>query len=181
MSTNRTANVEARAPQQQTEGGLSPGVAIVGFLICFVSGAGIMWGIDSRLPRATAGITADTAGAASKQVSANAVRVDLHVMAQCPYGVQAEAAFKDVVSKLGPDLDLNVEYIGQNQGGEPSSMHGPNEVKGDLFQVCAKKYAPDKAFDFILCQNENSKEVASNGAACATKLGAPASKIAACA
>ena len=167
MPTNRTANDEAQTSQPHPEGGIRPGVAIVGFVICFVTGAALMWGVDARLPRTTAGITADTAGAASKQVSANAVHVDLHVMAQCPYGVQAEGAFKDVVSKLGSDLDLNVEYIGQNQGGEPSSMHGPNEVKGDLYQVCARKYAPEKAFDFILCQNENSKEVASNGAACA--------------
>src|SRR5580693_6779255 len=129
-----------------------------------------MWGVDARLPHGAARITADTAGGASKPVSANAVHVDLHVMAQCPYGVQAEGAFKDVVSKLGSDVDMNVEYIGQSQGGEPSSMHGPNEVKGDLYQVCAKKYAPEKAFDFILCQNENSKEVGSNGAACATKI-----------
>jgi Gamma interferon inducible lysosomal thiol reductase (GILT) len=181
MSTNRTANDEARTPERPTEGGINPGVAIIGFLICFVAGAGLMWGVDARLPHGSAGITADTAGAVSKKVSAGAVHVDLHVMAQCPYGVQAEAAFKDVVSKLGSDVDLNVEYIGQSQGGEPSSMHGPNEVKGDLYQVCAKKYAPEKAFDFILCQNENSKEMGSNGAACATKVGAPAPKITACA
>jgi predicted DsbA family dithiol-disulfide isomerase len=183
MSTNATANDEARTPPRRSDGGINPGVAIIGFLICFVSGAGIMWGIDARLPRAraSASITADTAGGAAKQIGANAVRVDLHVMAQCPYGVQAEGAFKDVASKFGPDLDLNVEYIGQSQGGEPSSMHGPNEVKGDLFQVCAQKYAPAKAFDFILCQNENSKEVATNGGACATKLGVPAAKISACA
>src|SRR5580658_4205296 len=140
-----------------------------------------MWGVDARMPHAAAGIAADTVGVASKPLSANAAHVDLHVMAQCPYGVQAEGSFKDVVAKLGSDLDLNVEYIGQNQGGEPNSMHGPNEVKGDLYQVCTKKYAPEKAFDFILCQDENSKEVATNGAACATKLGAPAAKITACA
>lgn len=162
---------------------MNPGVAIVGFLVCFVTGAGLMWGLDTKLGHKTAGITADTAAGAgpSKQVSADAVHVDLHVMAQCPYGVQAEGAFKDVVAKLGSGIDLNVEYIGQNQGGEPSSMHGPNEVKGDLYQVCAKKYAPDKAFDFIVCQNENSKEVATNGASCAAKIGAPADKISACA
>jgi predicted DsbA family dithiol-disulfide isomerase len=177
MSTNPTANDESRTSQ----GGINPGIAVVGFLICFVAGAGIMWGVDARLPHAAAGITADTAGAVAKQVSADAVHVDLHVMAQCPYGVQAENAFKDVVSKLGSGIDLNVEYIGQSQAGEPSSMHGPNEVKGDLFQVCAKKYAPDKAFDFILCQDENSKEVATNGATCAAKVGAPADKISACA
>lgn len=181
MSTHNEASDEARSPQRQTDGAIPPGVAIIGFLICFMAGAGIMWGVDARVLRTPASITADTAGGAAKPASANAVRVDLHVMAQCPYGVQAEGAFKDVVSKLGSDLDLNVEYIGQNQGGEPTSMHGPNEVKGDLLQICARKYAPAKAFDFILCQNENSKEVASNGAACAAKLGAPASKITACA
>src|ERR1700722_96578 len=181
MSTNRTANDEARTPETHTEGTIRPSIAIVGFVICFMAGVGIMWGLDARHQRTTASITADPAAAPSKPVNPGAAHVDLHAMAQCPYGVQAEAAFKDVVSKLGPDLDLNVEYIGQSQGGEPSSMHGPNEVKGDLYQVCAKKYAPEKAFDFILCQNENSKEVATNGPACATKLGAPAAKITACA
>jgi 2-hydroxychromene-2-carboxylate isomerase len=184
MPTDPTATDEARTPHRPTHGSIDPGVAIVGFLFCFLAGAGVMWGVDARAPRTTASIAADpagTTGSGPRHLSANAVHVDLHVMAQCPYGVQAEGAFKDVVSKLGSDLDLNVEYIGQNQGGEPSSMHGPNEVKGDLLQVCAKKYAPDKAFDFILCQNENSKEVATNGAACATKLGAPAAKITACA
>ena len=135
---------EARTPQP-TDSRINPGVAIVGFVFCFIAGAGMMWGVDARSARTGAGITADRAGAAHEaRVSANAVHVDLHVMAQCPYGVQAESAFKDVVSKLGSDLDLNVEYIGQSQGGEPSSMHGPNEVKGDLFQVCAKKYAPER-------------------------------------
>jgi predicted DsbA family dithiol-disulfide isomerase len=179
MSTPTTD--DTRPSQRQPDGGIPPGVAMLGFLLCFVAGGGIMWAHDSRTPHGANGITADTAGGSLKHVGANAVHVDLHVMAQCPYGVQAENAFKDVAATLGPDLDLNVEYIGQSQGGEPSSMHGPNEVKGDLLQVCTKKYAPEKAFDFILCQNENSKEVATNGAACATRVGAPAAKITACA
>ncbi len=176
-------NDDSRSRTQSDGGGMSPGVAVVGFLLCFLSGAGIMWGVDSRHPNA-AGMTADTShntAAGAKVVNPGAVPVDLHVMAQCPYGVQAENAFKDVVAKFGGDLDLHVEYIGQVQGGEPSSMHGPNEVKGDLLQVCAAKYAPAKAFDFILCQNENSKEVATSGASCAARVGAPADKITACA
>jgi 2-hydroxychromene-2-carboxylate isomerase len=180
MSTDPTANDESQTSPRQTEG-INPGIAVVGFLICFVAGAGTTGGADARVGRNPAGISADSAAVATKRVSASAVHVDLHVMAQCPYGVQAEKAFQDVVTKLGPDLDLNVEYIGQSQAGEPSSMHGANEVKGDLFQVCTKKYAPDKAFDFILCQNESNKEVGTNGATCATKVGAPADKISACA
>ena len=144
MSTNPTANDEARTPRRPSQGGIDPGVAIVGFLICFVTGGALMWGFDAKHPHSAESISADTAGSVSKHVSADAVHVDLHVMAQCPYGVQAEGAFKDVVSKLGSDIDLNVEYIGQTTRGEPSSMHGPNEVKGDLLQVCAKKYAPDE-------------------------------------
>ena len=35
MSTNRTANDEARTPERHTEGGINPGVAIIGFLILF--------------------------------------------------------------------------------------------------------------------------------------------------
>src|SRR4030095_8265055 len=91
------------------------------------------------------------------------VPVDLFVMSQCPYGVQAEAAFKDVVAKFGADVDLHVEFIGQTTPtGDLSSMHGANEVKGDQLQAGAQKYAPAKWFDFILCQNKNAKEVATN-------------------
>src|SRR6202161_1008736 len=119
MSTNHTASDEAKT----SEGGIRPGVAIVVFILCFVAGAGVMWGVGAKLPSGTARITGDTAGAAApKPVSADAVHVDLHVMAQCPYGVQAESAFKDVVSKLGSDVDLNVEYIGQSRGGGPGSV-----------------------------------------------------------
>lgn len=183
MFKDPAANKNAQSTS--THGGVfEPRSAIVGFLVFFLVGAVGMWAIDARRLSHLGNISAEkasTTGPVSKAVSANAVRVDLHVMAQCPYGVQAEAAFKDVVAKLGSDLDLNIEYIGQDKGGEPSSMHGPNEVKGDLLQVCAKKYAPDKLFDFILCQNEKNKEVATNGEACATRVGAPTAKILACA
>jgi 2-hydroxychromene-2-carboxylate isomerase len=181
MSNDKSAQTPARASTEPEGGAVNIGVAIVGFIICFLSGAAIMWGIDSRHPNA-AGTTADNTQAVSKKANPGAVEVDLHIMAQCPYGVQAEAAFKDVVAKFGPDMDLHVEYIGQTGAdGAPNSMHGPNEVKGDLTQVCVQKYAPEKAFDFILCQNENNKEIASNGPACATKLGIPADKVTACA
>ena len=182
--TDRNIESRAHAHEPSREGGMGFGVAAVGFLICFVSGAGIMWGVDSHHSNA-AGVTADTAhlaAAGAKLTNPGAVPVDLHVMAQCPYGVQAESAFKDVVAKFGADLDLHIDYIGQTGAdGQPTSMHGPNEVKGDRLQVCVQKYAPAKAFDFIQCQNENNKEVGSNGAACAARVGAPAEKITACA
>ncbi len=164
---------------------ISKTTTILGFFVSFAAGVAGMRGIDTSGPRGASGdaqVHREGSAVSAREVKPGAVRVDLHVMSQCPYGVQAEAAFKDVVAKFGPDLDLNVEYIGQTApSGELSSMHGPNEVKGDLLQVCAQKHAPAKAFDFVLCQNENSKAVATNGEECAKKLGLPADKIVACA
>jgi predicted DsbA family dithiol-disulfide isomerase len=182
MSNDQSPKADQPTPDSREAGTLSFPVAITGFALCFLSGAGVMWGIDSHRPQTGASTTDTTQAAAGKPANPGAVRVDLHVMSQCPYGVQAENAFKEVVSKFGPDLDLHVEFIGQTDpSGAPSSMHGPNEVKGDITQVCVQKYAPTKAFDFILCQDENSKEVGTNGASCAQKLGIPFDKIGACA
>ncbi len=151
-------------------------IAVVLFLIV---GVVVGLNIDGILARWR--IKADSANAEQPlPVSANAVKLDLHVMSQCPYGVQAETAFKDVVAKFGQDLDFKVEYIG-NPGEALGSMHGANEVTGDIVQACAMKYAPRKAFDFILCQGKNFKEVATNGEACAKELSMPWSKISACA
>src|ERR1022692_4989366 len=40
-------------------GGMNVGVAVVGFILCFLAGAGLMWGIDAQRMKA-GGITADT-------------------------------------------------------------------------------------------------------------------------
>jgi predicted DsbA family dithiol-disulfide isomerase len=162
---------------------MSKATAIIGFLLSFICGASFLWALDRSSGAHPSQATADTARSdGMRPAKPGAVRVDLHVMSQCPYGVQAEAAFKDVVAKFGADLDLHVEFIGQTTPtGELSSMHGANEVKGDMLQACAIKHAPTKWFDFILCQNANMKEVATNAAACATQVGAPADKIVACA
>ncbi len=170
-----------------TEHRYSKGATILGFFLSFSVGALAVRLTSGHALYATPGEAQAVAEKRPESVPASvtrpgAVRADLYVMSQCPFGVQAEAAFKDVVAKFGPDLDLHVEFIGNTSpSGELASLHGPPEVKGDLYQVCANKYAPAKSFDFILCQNENFKEVATNGEACAKKLGLPADKIVACA
>ena len=41
-----------RNEPREPEAGINLGVAVVGFILCFLSGAAIMWGIDSRHPNA---------------------------------------------------------------------------------------------------------------------------------
>jgi len=107
------------------------------------------------------------------------VPVDLYVMSQCPYAVQAEAMFEPVLERLGPYLTFRVEYIGTHSGDELKSMHGPREVAGDLAQICAQKHSP-RFFDLILCQNEAMKEVDTNWEACAQRLGLDKAPISTC-
>src|SRR5580698_10543095 len=42
------------------DGGMNVGVAVVGFILCFLAGAGLMWGIDAQRMKAGGGAMADT-------------------------------------------------------------------------------------------------------------------------
>ena len=118
---------------------------------------------------------------AAVKKSADAVKVEFYVMSQCPFGVQVEQGIKEAVEKLGGELDLSIDFIGDNKDGNLTSMHGPDEVMGDKLQLCAMKYAPAKWFDFINCQNKTVKEVAKNWEPCAKELQLDGAKIKACA
>lgn len=172
---------------------MNKATASVGFLVSFAAGGTLIWGLNhgnggsgSATKEPTgAPQQADKQGAVTRgeaKVNPGAAKVELFVMSQCPYGVQAEALFTDVVKKLGNDLDFHVEFIGsKTPTGELSSMHGPKELKGDIVQSCAMKHAPTGWFDLVACQNENYKEVDSNWRACSEKLGLPTAQIASCA
>lgn len=113
--------------------------------------------------------------------SPDAVKVEFYVMSLCPYGVQVENAVKEVVDKLGPDIDFSLEFIGNKDAkGNLTSMHGPDEVAGGIVQLCAAKYAPAKYMDMIQCQNKNTKEVAKNWEKCAQDARLPVAKIRSC-
>jgi predicted DsbA family dithiol-disulfide isomerase len=162
---------------------MNKGTAIVGFILSFLAGMLLVWGIDRGSSTATA--TRDKAGPGAavdgKGANPGAVSVELYVMSQCPYGVQAEDAFKPVIDKFGADIDFKIEFIGQEKDGQLTSMHGPKEVKGNLVQICAMKHAPAKYFDMILCQNKNMREVDTNWEACASTLGINTEAIRTCA
>ncbi|NUP06925.1 MAG: thioredoxin domain-containing protein [Polyangiaceae bacterium] len=161
---------------------MNKGTAIVGFVLSFIAGMILVWGIGRSPGSSATKEEGQKAAPGSVAVNAGAPKVELFVMSQCPYGVQAENAFADVVKTLGPDIDFHVDFIGKKgPNGDLSSMHGPNELKGNIVQACAMKYAPAKWFEMVLCQNENYKEVATNWEACAGKLGIATDKIAACA
>ncbi len=125
-----------------------------------------------------AGTDAGKAGAEPKEK----VEFVMHVMSQCPFGVQVENGFAPVLAKLGKAVDFKIQFIGDEPTpGQLTSMHGEKEVQGNLHQICTMKYAPDTYMNVILCMNKNMREIPGNFDACAAEAKVDVAKIKACA
>ncbi|HII14859.1 MAG TPA: hypothetical protein HA362_00945 [Nanoarchaeota archaeon] len=111
----------------------------------------------------------------------NKPTVNLFVMSQCPYGVQAEDALKPVLDALGTIIEFRLNYIASASGDGFQSLHGQAEVDEDIRQVCAAKIAPNKYLNYIACQNKDAKNVGSNWEKCAVESGIDKSALKACA
>ncbi|MBT5023194.1 thioredoxin domain-containing protein [Candidatus Woesearchaeota archaeon] len=117
------------------------------------------------------GVVKETTKTDSLELSDDAVTVEFYVMSQCPYGTQVEDAIAPVLKSLGENVDFQLNFIGNNQGGELSSMHGQTEVDGAVVHLCAKKYEPVKYIDLITCMNKNAKAIPGNWKGCAEENG----------
>lgn len=108
-------------------------------------------------------------------------KLDFYVMSQCPFGTQVEDAVTPVLDQLGANVEFRLNYIASDQGnGNFQSLHGDNEVQGDLVQLCAAKYNPDKFMDMIVCQNKDATKIPQNWEQCAKDKGLDVEKIKAC-
>ncbi|MFC1774774.1 hypothetical protein ACFLZN_00480 [Nanoarchaeota archaeon] len=108
------------------------------------------------------------------------VRLDMYVMSQCPYGVQAEEGFAPVAMEFADVLDYNIEYIGSYSGDNFQSLHGEPEWKGNMVQLCVKKHSPNKFVEFVSCMNKNPQAIPNNWEACSTELSLDTQLIKAC-
>lgn len=107
-------------------------------------------------------------------------KLEFFVMSKCPYGVQVEKAVAPVLDKLGANVDFHVNFIGQKQGDQLTSMHGPGEVTGDIAQLCAREVAPDKYVKMIECQDNDPKNVETNWETCGQQAGIDTGAVKAC-
>ncbi len=98
----------------------------------------------------------------------NKINFDLYVMSQCPYGTQAEKVVAQAMDDFKDYVNFNVEYIASSdKDGQLSSLHGEKEVKGDKYQLCVKKYFPDKFWPYLECQNKNYRDLEKTFESCA--------------
>ena len=103
---------------------------------------------------------------------AAAVKIDLYVMSQCPYGVQAVEAIVPAVEKFSGEVALNLEYVGTvDDADKLHSMHGDAELEGDLYQICAGDQSKDKQLKFVTCVNKEWKTIPKGWESCAKEAG----------
>jgi hypothetical protein len=86
-------------------------------------------------------------------------KVDVFVMSQCPFGVKALDAMKEVMGAFGTDIKFDVHFIGDEAGGQLTSMHGQAEVDEDIREICAKAKFPEKYMEYIWCRNPKIRDV----------------------
>lgn len=96
-------------------------------------------------------------------------KLELFVMSECPFGLKAFTAMKEVIPAFGEELKFEVHFIGDEQDGKLTAMHGQSEVDENIRELCALRKAPKKAMDYIWCRNENIRD--QNWIACAEKAG----------
>ncbi len=85
--------------------------------------------------------------------------VDLYVMSFCPFGKQAEDAMEPVIGLLGDKADIKIRFIANVQGDDVESvqsLHGIEEAKEDLRQICVmKNYDQETFWSYLNEINEN--------------------------
>ncbi len=134
----------------------------------------------SIIALSTATLGFGTAQSMAAENGKEKVAVEFYVMSQCPFGTQVEESIAPVLTKLNGHVRFSLDFIGDIQNNELSSMHGLSEVNGDKVQLCASKYNPHKYMEMIICMNTNPRAIPGNWKDCATRLGLDVAKINTC-
>jgi predicted RNA-binding protein YlqC (UPF0109 family) len=78
--------------------------------------------------------------------------LEAFVVSKCPFGLQMQRILNEIVKNI-PTLanDIRVEYIGAIENGKITSMHGDEEAKENLRQICIREEQQDKYWKYIDC------------------------------
>ncbi len=146
MASDKTHKSHAAdvRPSPSEGGGVNTGVAIIGFLLCFLAGGAVMWGYDSHRMKTAGGITADSGGPAwsdsDSPISVTSqdpvwgnrsapVTIVTFSDFQCPFCSKVEPSLDQVKTAYGPD---KVRIVWKNQ---PLPMHDKAKPAGEAAQV----------------------------------------------
>jgi predicted DsbA family dithiol-disulfide isomerase len=105
------------------------------------------------------------------QKAKDAVEVKLYTMSKCPHGARTAIPMLKAAQKLKGLVDLQIDYIVRPQGDGFRSLHGQPEIKGNIYQLCAKKLDATKFGPFVTCVSKQYRRIPRNWKQCAQKVG----------
>ena len=84
--------------------------------------------------------------------------ITAYVVANCPYGLQMQRAFKKAIAEI-PELasNLSVRYIGAVENGKITAMHGDTEAQENLKQICIREEQKEKYWPYVSCYMQEGK------------------------
>jgi protein-disulfide isomerase len=159
---------KAQAAPPPSGGGINTGVAIVGFLLCFLAGGALMWGYDQHRLR-TAGIGPDTASASggswsdeespvpvsSKDPTWGNRNAPVTIVTfsdfECPFCSRVEATLEQVKTTYGPD---KVRIVWKN---EPLPFHQNAKPAAEAAQGVFAMKGSDAFWKFHKLAFQNQK------------------------
>lgn len=97
------------------------------------------------------------------------VELHLFIMSQCPYSVQMLPVVAEAIQGFGDKVKLRVDFVGKETDGKLSSMHGEDELQGDLAEICAMRHT-SRWLEMLQCQMEDYKSSHENWRVCAKRL-----------
>ncbi len=116
-----------------------------------------------------------------KIIQTNKPKVDLYVMAFCPFGNKAEDTLKPVFDLLKNKVDFNFHYIVNVKDNKVQSLHGEKEVVQDEREACVlQDYGKNSWIKFATYVNNNCGSDGSCWEKGAQSLGISTTKISAC-
>jgi glutaredoxin len=117
----------------------------------------------------------------SSETASKGLPVELFVMSQCPYGIQAEQQIIPAIKSFGDKVDFKLHFIASKTSSGFTSLHGQTEVNEGIRQTCMMEYFPqEKFFDYLNCVNKDIKNVESKWKECAVKSGIEVQRIESC-
>jgi hypothetical protein len=84
------------------------------------------------------------------------INLDLFVMSQCPFGVQAEETIIPLLARFGGRITIKFHYVASiDQNQQVQSMHGKDEVDEDQRQLIIGYLYPDRLQKYLLARAKN--------------------------
>ncbi len=80
------------------------------------------------------------------------------IVANCPYGLQTQRVFKKALEEApGLVANLKIKYIGSIVDGKITAMHGDEEAKENMRQICIRDEQSDLYWPYVNCYMKEGK------------------------